>query len=248
MKSIKVYILPLSVLAAGVVGFLLRVWLFTAGVDAKGLLAANHPAGIASFILFALVIAGLFWFIRPLHPISKYTRLFPASIVSAVGCALGAAGIVVTVFRMLATSRSFLSIACLVLGILAAAALLVLAYHRWKGLQPTFALQAVLTVFLMLYLISRYQAWSAEPQLQLYFFSFLAVVFLMLTAYHGTLLDARKSGRRWYVFCNQAAVFCCCMSLTDANWLFYLTMALWAASNLCSLQVRKSRPVRTEEA
>lgn len=248
MKNLKNYILPLSVLAAGVVGFLLQLILFTLGMDDKGLLIAHHPAGIASFILFALVIGALFWFIRPLHPITKYSRLFPASILSGVGCALGAVGILVTVFRLIAANRGLLNIVVLVLGILAAAAFGFLAYHRITGKQPTFVLQLAVTVFLMLYLITQYQAWSAEPQLQQYFFCFLAVVFLMLTAYHGTLLDARKSGRRWYVFCNQAAVFCCCMSLTGKNWPFYLTMAFWAATNLCSLQVKKARPAHTEEA
>jgi hypothetical protein len=57
-----------------------------------------------------------------------------------------------------------------------------------------------------------------------------------LASYHRTALDGRAGRRDLFVFFDQAALFFCCLSLVSDNWLFYLTMAFWTGTNLCSLK------------
>jgi len=244
-KNLNPY-LPLLTLVCGIIGLLLRIWLLAAGIDEKGLLVTNHPANILVFVLTALYMAALFLAIRPLHSVSNYQKLFPASAVSIPGCIAAALGLIYSAFRELTMRRDLVTMITLALAVAAAVCLLLLGIYRSKGKRPHYLLRTVLTAYLMLHLISQYRLWSAEPQLQYYFFQLLASVLLMLTAYHGTMLDAKASSRRWYVFCNQAALFCCCLSLRGESWLFYLTMGLFTATTLCSLQVAPAEP--TQEA
>ena len=49
------HILPYFTVAAGVLGLILRIWLFSA-TDSKGLLPAGHPADYALYLLTALTL------------------------------------------------------------------------------------------------------------------------------------------------------------------------------------------------
>lgn len=237
-KIFKPGILPLFTLIASLVGFGLRLWLFLSGRNESGLLPAGHLATILSFVLTAIVLVVLILCIRPLTPMGSYSKLFPGWVLSGIGCAAAAAGILYVDIRDLIIQVDFVTIATLVLGLLAAAGLLILGFCRWKGKHPSFWLQAALAVYFMLHLISQYRLWSWESQLTVYFFPLMASVFLMLTAYYGAVLDAdKKANRRGYVFCNQAALFFCCMSLQGSRWPFYLAMAAWVGTGLCSLKL-----------
>ena len=239
-KIFKPRLLPLFTLIASLIGFGLRLWLFLGGRDQRGLLPAGHIATILSFVLAAIVVAVLILCTRPLAPLGSYSKLFPAWLPAAIGCAAAAIGILYVNIRDLIAQPGFVTIITLVLGLVASAALLILGFCRLKGKHPSFWLQAAVTVYFMLHLISQYRLWSAESQLTVYFFPLLASVFLMLTAYHGAVLDADKTAnRRGYAFFNQAALFFCCMSLQGASWPFYLAMAAWVGTNLCSMKAPK---------
>lgn len=248
MKNIKLQYLPFFTLAAGLLGFILQLILTRSGVDEKGLLVAGHFAGICLYILTALVLVVLFLGIRGLQNISKYSRLFPASVFSFAGCILAAAGIVVNAVTGIMYQQDTVTLFVTVFAAAAAVSLVLVGIHRLKGKQPNYLLHACVTVYLMFQLVSLYRHWSPEPQLLLYFFPLLAVVFLMLTAYQAACLDAVNGSRRWYVFSNQAALFFCCLSLCSEYWLFYLAMGLWTGTNLCSLQVGRNRSSDSKEA
>lgn len=235
-------------LGAGALGLLLRIWLLLGGVDEKGLFSADHPASPLCFILTALVLAALALAVRPLKPVRSYSKLFPASASGMIGCFIGAAGMVITAVTEYLSQKELLALIALVLGIAAGVCLVLLGLCRKKGNRPHFLLRTALTGYLMLQLVLRYRFWSSEPQLHLYFFPLLASVFLMLAAYHNTILDAQKSSRRWFVFCNQAAVFFCFMSLPGENWLFYLTVGIYCVTNLCSVNYQPYAPKYSKEA
>lgn len=236
-KFLKPSILPLFTLICGILGLLLRAWLFFGATDQKGLLVSAHPANALTFILTAVVLAGIFLYIRPLDAVDRYQQLFPGTIFPAIGYVVAAAGIVLVSLQDLFLRQDTITILSLVLGILAASSLLILAWHRFRQTRPVCYFHVIVTVYLMFHLISQYRLWSAEPQLQFYFFPLLASVFLMLTGYHNAVLDSRKSSRRWFVLCNQGALYCCCLSLWGDRWLFYLTMGVWMLSSLCSLDI-----------
>ena len=236
-KIFKPKLLPWFTILAGILGFGLRLWLFLAGTDEKGLLVAHHPAGIGCFVLsaVALVVIGLCsW---SLQPLGSYKKLFPARPLAGIGCFAAILGILYVNIRDLIIKKDTITIITLVIGLLAVAALVTVGLCRIKGKRPAYWLHSALTVYCMIHLVSQYRLWSSQPQLQVYFFPLMASVFMMLTAYHHTVLDAEKKGsRRFFVFCNQAALFFCLLSLQGSSWPFYLAMALWLATNLCSLE------------
>ena len=227
-------LLPLLPLGAGVAGFVLRAILY-AGTDEKGLLPADHPIGHILFILSALVLAVLVLTVQSIDAPKAYAQRFPESPVAALGCMAAAAGILLTDTYELLLKQDFITVACFVLGILAAVCLVFAGNCRLNGRHPSFLLHCVVTVYLMLHPLSQYRLWSADPQLMNHCFHLLASVFLMLTAYQRTALDAHRGSIKWYTFCSQAALFFCCLSIHGDSWLFYLTTAIWTATNLCVL-------------
>lgn len=248
MKNpLKPNFLPWITLGAGGIGLALRIWLFSAA-DGKGLLPTGHFADILSFILTAAVMVVLFLCVQPLSPMGKYSRLFPASVYRAVGCGLGAVGILAAAISELSSQAGILSVAAFVVGLIGTGCLGYVAYCRLKGVRPSFIFHTVVTVFFMLHAVCQCRLWGAEPQLQHYCFQLLACVFLMLTGYHHTVMDSQKGSRRWFVFCSQAALFFCCLSLNSESRLFYMGMAAWLALDLCSLQLKRRQTTPTEEA
>lgn len=249
MKNLlKPHILPLFTLGAGGLGLALRVWLLSTGVDEKGLLLTGHPASALSFILAALVLAIVALAVRSLRPIAQYSQLFPASGINAAGCAVGAATLLYTAFNETIAGQGPLRIILLILSLAAAVALALTGVYRRKGKRPHFLLATVVTVYLMLHTVLQCRTWGTEPQLQRFFFPLMASVFLLLTGYQHTVLNICPGSRRWFVFYNQAALFFCCLSANTENKLFYLGMAVWMTSDMCSLQqtTEKLPPVGEE--
>ena len=238
-------ILPFFTLGAGGLGLCLQLWLLST-MDEQGLLAAGHPAGALSIALFAVVMGVLFLCTRQLAPVAKYNQLFPADLWGALGCAAGAAGILVSLFNR-PVEINIVWIFLLISGVAAIGCFLFTGYCRFRGQHPSFIFHCVITVYFMFHLIGQCRTWCAEPQLHLCFFPFLSCVFLMLSSYHRTALDAVQGQRQWYVFFNQAAVFCCLTAASGSDKLFYLTMAVWASTNLCALQTRQRRSIPHQE-
>lgn len=245
-KYMKPSYMPALTLLGGGLGLVLRAWLALAGTDEKGLLVTTHPAHILVFVLTALVLAAIFLCVRPLGALNRYPDLFPNGVLSGTGCIVAALGILWVSLREHSLRSDTVTTVCLFLGVLAAVCLIFVAIHRFRQRRPAFWFHVVITLFLMIHLISQYRLWSSEPQLQVYFFPLLSSVFLMLTAYYSTVLDAKKTSRRWFVFCNQCALFFCCVSVWSDSWPFYLTMGFWMFTGLCRLDVPEAESTEEE--
>lgn len=235
--------LPWITMIAGLAGLALRLWLFT-GMDEKGLLPDGHIAGILCFVLSALVIVLAFLCTRPLKPIPNHGLLFPASSLRCVGCFAGAAGTLYAAITEFFSGGGVLPLVTATMGLIATGCLGLVGFFRLKGLRPSFLFHSAATAFLMFYTVCQCRYWSAEPQLQVYFFPLLGSVFLMLTGYYHAVLALQKGSRRWFLFCSQCALFFCLLSLNDRSWPFYLCMALWLLLDVCSLQVTAPRYLR----
>ena len=234
-KHIKPSYLPVLTLAGGLLGLALRAWLVLTGVDERGLLVTTHPAHTLVFILAALMLAVIFLCVRPLDTSKNHQMQFSNGILSGTGCIVAALGILWGCLRDRNARTDIVTNVCLVLGVLAVICLIAVAICRFTQRRPTFYLHVVITLFLMVHLVSQYRLWSFDPQLHLYFFPLLSSALLMLTAYHHAALDSQKPNHQWFMFCNQSALFFCCVSLWSDSWLFYLTMAFWLFTNFCSL-------------
>ena len=221
--SSKTGIFPWFTISEGFIGFLLQCWLFS-DMDGNGLLPQYHFAGIMSLLLLAITLV-ICWMGARVEADTRADDLFPFNPPAAVGIAVSAVGFGVSAFT--ASGFSLLQFLTPVFGILAAAALMYVAYCRLKGLQANCLLYCIITVYLILRTMSRCHTWGAEPQLLQHFFPLLSCIFLLLTSYYRAALAIGEGDYRRYVFFNQAALFCCCLSCRGSDWLFYLSAAIW---------------------
>ena len=228
---LKKYIFPCFTLAAGAGGLLLRNWLFAAGQD--GLLPEHHIAGILLMLLLAVVLAVCLRATKKMELSNDYVDLFPKSTIAGLGTALGALGMGWAGYK--AEAMGALALLLPVLAMLGTGALLVGAYCRIQGRKPHCLTYGIFTVYLIVYTLMRCRGWGREPQLQMYFFPLLGVLFLLMAGYYRAEMANRTENCRRYSFFAQAALFCCCCSLRGADWLFYLSGAIWVAADGCSL-------------
>lgn len=232
MKTItKTRFFPWTTLLVGLVGFALRCWLFSDLED--GLLPANHPAGMICLIMLALVLAALWLGVQSVSGRVKYKELFPKSVTAGVGTVLAAVGMGISAFFV--GGMGVLRYLVPGFGVMAAVALILTGLIRLKGQRPVWMLYGVVAVYLMMWTMACCSTWSAETQLQLYFFPLLGCCFLMIAAYYRVALCARGGRPNLYVFFAQAALFCCCLCCAGGNWLFYLSAGLWMAADYCTL-------------
>lgn len=227
--------LPFAVFGAGLLGLLLRFWLFTAGVDERGLLVPGHVAEILLWLLTVCVAVVLFVKTRHLIKAPKYSFNYPASIPGAVGAGLGAVGILLQAISGF-SEGDLLQILAGIVGILSAAGIGFVALCRWKGRPVSVVFHALACCYLMLHLVCLYRLWHGNTQLVDYGFRLFAVVCLMLSLYHRACFDAGMGKRRPLVFFHLAAVYFCLTTIYGSgSWLFYLFSALWMVTDLCSL-------------
>lgn len=236
--------LPLGALSAGLLGALLRLWLYADGIDEKGLLITGHPANILSWLLTAAVIAALIYFCQPLKEANKFRHNFPASINSAAGCIAAALGVLMDAMGHLGgdTLQNITGF----MGIFSAMALVFIGYCRMKGRYPSVLFNGLICLYLMLTLVGLYRTWSAAPQLQDYIFPLLGCVAVMLACYHDAAFAAHAGSRRKHTFFHMLAVYLCLASLpqNDSS-LFYLSLAAWMLTGHCNLSPAAPAPRRT---
>ena len=245
-KLLNPIYLPWFVLGTGGIGFALRIWLFTGGVDEKGFLISGHPADILIWALTIFVMVFLLIATRGLQEGGKYSFNFPASLPGSIGCGLCALGFAVTSITEFVLTADTLSRITSVLGILSAAVLGFMAYGRWKGLRTSVIYHTVICLYLIARLISQYRNWSWDPRLQDYCFQLLGTVCLMLATYHRAAFDANMGKRRPHAFFHLAAVYLCCLSLVGSeNIAFYLGAGAWMLTDLCNLVPMQRRQEET---
>ena len=219
-------ILPLFTILAGAVGFALRLWLFSA-IDHKALLPAGHPAGTILFILTALVLGILFLTTRRIdhRPIPEKAQRF----IAFTAYLLGGVGLILTGLTDLSVSAAKLALLATIASLAGGVAMIWMGLLKCNGKALPYGLPAVLTMVLMLDTVAQCQTWGAVAQVQVYFFPLLASVFLILTAYHKTLLTAGRGKPSALAFFSQGAMFFCFLSLNTNQWPLYGGMLFWSA-------------------
>lgn len=228
--------LPWFTLGAGALGAGLCLFFNSLGTDDRGLLPAIHPVLILLYLLIGAVLILLFLGLREIKETPAYEKLFPASKLSFVGCIAGSAGIVASMIVTSAQTITFMTVLVVIFGGFAAVSLLFVGYFRQKLLRPHFCFHSIVTMYLILQLITQYRSWNTQPQLISYFPQLMALIFLMLSAYHRAALDAGTGKCREFTFFNLGALFFCCVAAVGRQWPFFLGMAVWTFTNQCSLK------------
>lgn len=235
-KFLKSANLPALTMAAGGIGLLLRVWLLKSGVDAMGFLILSHPAHILLWIVVAIVMAGLVLLTKDLVEASKYTFNFPASSLSSWGLYIAAFGIGFGSFVDVFSVATGMDLLLTVMGLVTALMLVLSGYARRRGNTASMMSHIVISIYLVIRLITLYRAWNSDPQILDYCFPLLAISFLMLATYHRASFDVNSGKRRPYAFCSLAAIFFSYLSLIGSeNILFFMSVAVWLTTDLCSL-------------
>lgn len=235
MKHSKTW-LPLTAAILGGAACILRSCMYLFGTDEKGLLISGHPLELCLLAVTAAAAALIVLQVRKqTGSCPGYADNFPASEVSAAGCLLFAAGICLSVLgnRVVFTTLERLRN---LTGLLCIPALIFIAVCRWKGRRPGFGFHGLVCLHLVLYTTSFYSVWSRHPQLLDSFFPMMGCIFLALFSYYQTAFDVDMGSRRMQLATGMAAVFCCIAAMPRSDALpLYLTGALWALSNLCTL-------------
>lgn len=240
--SVKPENLKYLVLGAGGLGLTLRIALYATGIDEKGLLVTGHWAGIALWLLTALVAAGLFFLTRPIQGPQRYQDAHPVSVPAGLGALALAVVILITTIREMGTMDTRLMTVSTVLGFAAAAMMGFVTFCRLSGMKPIFLCHGVLCIYFALRMVSQYRYWSSDPQLQDYVFYLSAYVALMLAAYHQAAFDADMGKHSSLWLLSLAAVYLCCLSLKGTlDTLLLLAAGIWAFTNLTALTVKPKR-------
>ena len=202
----------------GLAGMGLQFWFFQSAEDSKGLFTGYHPASFATFALLALTVV-----LTVLSaPHIRTPQLSP--IIRSVGAALS------SVFTAIAAGVLLYRGNILLFG-LCALSTISAVYILWAqttGRKPHYSAYSVFAVCFMFYLISRYQAYSAEPETARYVFKILALVCMMLVFYQQAAIRAGTGRFRSYHFWRSMTLF---LSLTavpaSGNPMLYLAAAIW---------------------
>ena len=232
----KLHFLPLAALGFGMAAFGLRAALYAFAVDVKGLLVSGHPLTCALWAVVAAGAAFILWNVRSQKGSSTYEDNFSPSNDAAIGSGLMALGLLMTVTGQPTAASGTLGLLWKILGILSIPAVALSGVSRYRGKCPFFGFHALLCVFLLIHMVSRYQEWSGNPQLQDYVFELLATVALTLFSYHCAAFETDMGSRRMQLATGLLAVLLCPAALagSESGWL-YIYGTVWAFSNLCSL-------------
>ena len=191
----------------------IRQWMFSTAIDQKGLLVHDHPGMLLSWLLLVVVICVLSLSLK-----KRQVYHFTPTALSSVSMVFFAIGYGFTAWQLLSRQAQIISV---ITGVLAAfsalcALLLAVALGRKLRLHPFVYCPPAL--FLMLFLVCRYQQWSGESELHRYLFQLLSVVALMFTTYHRAALESDKKGIRPYLLLSRAAIFCCIAAIPGSSY------------------------------
>lgn len=241
--SIKPQLLKLLSLAAGLLGLVLYMTLYTTGMDEKGLLISGHWAAVSLTALTAVTLAAVILLSRGISGSDDYRNAYPASFLRGFGCFALAAALGVTGWKNWCADTNL----DLLAGVLMIAAALGQAYVgicRMAGAKPLFLGNALLCACFAIRMVWQYQAWSSDPQLMDYVFYLGAWVALMLTAYQQAAFDADMGSHRALWASALAAVYFCCVALwSAADMPVLLAGGIWALTNLTSLKEKPQEEV-----
>lgn len=242
--------LPILAGEAGLIVLILRLALFLLGRDEKNLLIPGHPLDVLVWVITAAAAAVILLSVWKLEGSSRYADNFAPSVAAAIGAFALAGGIAVS--AILGGSLGLrLELLCRFSGALAVPAVVWAGLCRWKGRQPFFLLHAVACLYLTLYTITHYQTWSSHPQIQDWFFSMAGVVCLTLFSYYQTAFDAGLGNRRMQLLTGLLGGFFCIAAVAGVeDVLLYISGAVWALTNLCSLTPvnrRRRNPITETE-
>ena len=235
--------IPRTAVFLGIVGLGLRLVLDRFFRDDSGLFPPAHPLSLAAVGVAAATLALAFYASRNMEEAEGYCVSFPASLPAFLGHILAAAGILATVLTAQPGMAGTMTLMWKLLAFASVPCLLAAGWLRQRGKQPFFLFHLIPTLFLLLHMISSYQAWSRESQMLDYLFSLLGTVSVLLFALYHSAFDAGLEWRRKLMFSAYAGVSLSVAAIPGSAypWL-YLGGACWALLDRPVAWIRRRRP------
>lgn len=234
--------LPILVPAASVIGLLLRLWTIGSGPDAEGLYKPQPVAWTLLWIVTILALGAVVLMSAGLKNPGRFSDNFPASPVGAAGRVIAALGIMLSGLTILTKAENILGTLTGLLGMGSAVCLLLLGFARYQGRKTSFLLHAVPCLFFALRIFLLCRVWSNETQIGVFLFPFLASICVMLATYQLACFDVNLGKRRTSLFWSLSGVYCSLLAVPGSDEpMFYIGMAIWLLTNLCSLRLLKAR-------
>lgn len=233
-KNIRRTMPALTVLAAALLGFMLRCWQLGPGLDITGRLKAGHPSGIVLGIYCAAAAIALAFLSRRLGKKEVYTEAFSSGAPEMAVSATAAVLLVFSAALSLMTERTGVQLFIGALGLLSGLCIAVTAAQRFRGVVPPLAMHIVPCVYLAARLIIIFKRWSVDPVVQDYCYNLFASISTMCAVYHLGGFCLNQGQRRLSVFWCLAGFVFSAIALPGpgtANRLFYGAMLLWCAAN-----------------
>ena len=235
--------IDLITLGASAIGILLRLWLLGIGENEKGLYPANHISWILLLILSIALAASLFLLAAQAGKGRSYSANFSPSLTGAVGYAVAGCGMILAALGHLSSSEILLYKITGFAGLVAAAALILGGYCRWKGKTPHFLVFALPCAYFALRLFCMGHTWGDEPELHRFLLGFFATAACVLASYQLWAFAVGLGNRSASLLWSLLATYLCLVAAPgSSDGLFYLTAAVWLFTNLCPKKVAPFRP------
>lgn len=238
--SRKLY--PLLGLALGLVGAGCRFLLYALGMDEKGLLVPGHPAAIALWVVTAAAVLAAVLAAMTFREDNKAPDETCRSIPEALGTAVMALGVLSTL--LLPENNGIATLLRLhrILSVLAFFCLLAAAMFRLMGKPVPFGCYAGAAVFFFVHVVTRYRAWSGNPQMADYLHALGAGLCLSLVSYYETALVVGLGGRRQRFALGILGIFCCVAAAARGEYpALHLCGAVWILSVLLTVRPGESK-------
>ena len=232
---------PVLMLILGAAAFALRTSLYAVAVDVKDLLLRGHPLemGLIALTVAAMLLAVL---VAWKQEKSGTAATGLGNLVAAVGNVATGAGILVTVLTAGSTQTGYLALAWQYLGLIAPVCLLLAGITRALGKRPFFLLYVAACLFFLVHIVTRYQLWSANPQMQDYVFALLGAMALMFFGFYEASQEAGCGDSRMKLGMGLAAIYLCLAELARSSCpALYLGGILWVLTELCTTKKTEAK-------
>ena len=129
-----------------------------------------------------------------------------------------------------------------ILSVLAFFCLLAAAVFRLMGKPVPFGCYAGAAVFFFVHVVTRYRAWSGNPQMADYLHALGAGLCLSLVSYYETALVVGLGGRRQRFALGILGIFCCVAAAARGEYpALHLCGAVWILSVLLTVRPGESK-------
>ena len=221
--------LGLLCVIGGGTGFFLRLMLYAIGLRKGGMLVRWQPLSILLAVTAVLMLAAAA--VLSLRQ-PRVLRTAPTGKLQAGG----SAALALCLGYMAGSGiREGLPMSLLLLGLLAALALILAAVSQWQGRQPHFLTHVVLCLFLAYYLLNRFRVWSQNPQILDHIMVLCGGVAMMLYSFEMAAGSLGRAGSRKWLFLGIMAGFFCLTGASGGHAVaLCLGGALWILSGFWS--------------